>query len=111
MSLFGYKNHVGIHSAHGFIRKSAVTHAAAHDGGQLAALLDRDNLASGVWADPACRSQANLAMPEDARARRAVHRAERRGKPMPAHIRRDMAGGLSLYWLANGTIRRCARLP
>ena len=46
--LVGYKNRVGIDRAHGFIRKSAVTHAAAHDGGQLTALLDRDNLVSGV---------------------------------------------------------------
>jgi transposase, IS5 family len=44
------------HRSAGFIRTSTVTHAAAHDGAQLAALLDRDNLASGVWADTAYRS-------------------------------------------------------
>src|SRR5262249_636949 len=49
--MFGYKNHVGIDRSHGFVRRFTVTHAAAHDGAQLARLLDVDNLASGVWAD------------------------------------------------------------
>jgi hypothetical protein len=73
--VFGYKNHVGIDRAHGFIRRSAVTHAAAHDGGQLEALLDRDNLAlldrRGLVAQ--------------------FQRAKPRGEPMPAHIRRGNA--------------------
>jgi hypothetical protein len=55
--LFGYKNRIGIDPSFGLIRTFAVTHAAADDGGQLAALLDRDNLPSGVWADSAYRSQ------------------------------------------------------
>jgi len=29
---FGYKNHIGIDRAHGFVRRYRVTHAAAHDG-------------------------------------------------------------------------------
>jgi IS5 family transposase len=68
-----------------------VTHAAAHDGGQLGALLDPDNTASGVWADTAYRSAANL----DILARRGrvghLQRAKPRGQPMPAHIRRGNA--------------------
>jgi hypothetical protein len=36
--------------------------AAAYDGGQLGAVLDRDNTASEVWADTAYRSQANLTL-------------------------------------------------
>jgi nucleotidyltransferase/DNA polymerase involved in DNA repair len=35
--VFGYKNHVGIDREHDFIRRYR-THAAAHDGGQLAAV-------------------------------------------------------------------------
>src|SRR5215469_4796135 len=41
-----------------------VTNAAAHDGGQLGAVLDRDNTASDVWADTAYRSVANLTLLE-----------------------------------------------
>ena len=88
---FGYKNHVGIDRAHGFIRRSTVTHAAAHDGGQLAALLDGDNLASGVWADTAYRSQANLVLLDRRGLVPQFQRAKPKGKPMPAHIRRGNA--------------------
>jgi IS5 family transposase len=89
--IYGYKNHVGIDRIHGLIRTWTVTHAAAHDGGQLEQLLDSDNTASGVWADTAYRSAANLAM----LARRAMiphlQRPKPRGKPMPPNIRRGNA--------------------
>ena len=91
LPVFGYKNHVGIDRAHGFIRRSTITHAAAHDGGQLEALLDRDNLASGVWADTAYRSAANLALLDRRGLAPRFQRAKPRGKPMPAHIRRGNA--------------------
>ena len=48
--MFGYKNHVGIDREHGFVRRFTVTHAAAHDGAQLSAVLDPGNTASAVWA-------------------------------------------------------------
>ena len=86
--VFGYKNHVGIDRAYGFIRMSTVTHAAAHDGGQLAALLDPANLASGVWADSAYRSAANLKLLDRQGLVAQFQRAKPRGKPMPAHVRR-----------------------
>ena len=89
--VFGYKNHVGIDRTHGFIRRFAVTHAAAHDGGQLAALLDRDNVASGVWADTAYRSAANLDLLDRRGLVPQFQRAKPRGRPMPAHIRRGNA--------------------
>jgi IS5 family transposase len=89
--VFGYKNHVGIDRAHGLIRSWTVTHAAAHDGGQLERLLDSNNTASGVWADTAYRSAANLAL----LARRALvarlQRAKPKGKPMAPNIRRGNA--------------------
>ena len=59
--VFGYKNHVSIDRAHGFVRRFAVTSAAAHEGAQLGALLDKTNTASVVWADTAYRSAANEA--------------------------------------------------
>ena len=89
--MFGYKNHLGIDCRHGFIRSFAVTDAAAHDGRQLDQLLDPDNTASGVWADTAYRSAANVAL----LARRGLvpqfQRAKPRGRPMPPHIARGNA--------------------
>ena len=56
MPVFGYKNHIGIYREFGFLRRYTITHAAAHDGAQFGAVLDRDNTASDVWADTAYRS-------------------------------------------------------
>ena len=88
---FGYKNHIGIDRRFGLIRTFAVTHAAAHDGGQLEGLLDPDNLASGVWADTAYRSAANLALLDRRGLVPQFQRAKPRGRPMPAHIARGNA--------------------
>jgi IS5 family transposase len=89
--LFGYKSHLGIDRAHGLIRTWTVTHAAAHEGGQLGALLDPANTASGVWADTAYRSAANLELL--ARRGRVGHlqRKKPRGRPMPRHVARGNA--------------------
>lgn len=89
--LFGYKNHVGIDRAHGFVRRFAVTHAAAHDGGQLGAVLDPANTASGVWADSAYRSAANLALLDRRGLRPEFQRAKPRRRPMPRHVARGNA--------------------
>ena len=59
--MFGYKTHVSIDRKHGFVRRFTVTSAAAHDGVQLASVLDPPNTASDVWADTAYRSKANEA--------------------------------------------------
>ena len=59
--VFGYKNHIGIDRAHGFVRRFAVTGAAGHDGSRLAAVIDKTDTASNVWADTAYRSTANRA--------------------------------------------------
>ncbi len=84
--VFGYKNHLGIDRAHGFIRRFAVTDAARHDGGQLGAVLDPVNTGSGVWADTAYRSKANLELLDWRGLRPEFQRAKPRGRPMPAHI-------------------------
>jgi IS5 family transposase len=85
--VFGYKNHVSIDRTHGFIRRASITHAA-YDGGQLAALLDCNNLASRVWADTAYRSEANLALLDRRGLTPQFQRSKARGKPMSAHVRR-----------------------
>ena len=46
--VFGYKTHVSIDRRHGFVRRFSVTSAAAHDGAQLANVLDPTNTASDV---------------------------------------------------------------
>jgi transposase, IS5 family len=89
--VFGYKNHVGIDREHGFLRRYHVTHAAAHDGGQLGAVLDRNNTASDVWADSAYRSAANLALLERRGLKPQFQRKKPRGRKMPAHIARGNA--------------------
>ncbi len=89
--VFGYKNHLGIDRRHGFVRRSTVTPAAAHGGSQLGRLLDRDNLASSVWADTAYRSAANLGLLSRRGFRAEFQRRKPRGRPMPAHIRRGNA--------------------
>jgi IS5 family transposase len=89
--MFGYKNHLGIDRAHGFVRRFVITHAARHDGSQLGEVLDRSNLASGVWADTAYRSKANLAMMERRGFFAEVQRPKPRGRPMPEHIKRGNA--------------------
>ena len=59
--VFGYKNHLSIDRAHGFVRRFTVTDAAAHDRAKLACVLDRTDTASSVWADMAYRSRGNEA--------------------------------------------------
>lgn len=88
---FGYKSHVGVDRRFGLIRTFTVTHAATYDGGQLAGLLDPDNLASGVWADTAYRSAANLALLDRHGLVPQFQRAKPRGTPMPVHIARGNA--------------------
>jgi IS5 family transposase len=89
--MFGYKNHLGIDRGHGFIRRFTVTHAARHDGSQLGAVLDANNTASGVWADTAYRSKANVEMLDRRGLVPEFQRAKPRGRPMPAHISRGNA--------------------
>jgi IS5 family transposase len=89
--VFGYKNHLEIDRRHGFIRRFAVTDAAAHDGGQLGTLLDPDNTASGVWADTAYRSAANVALLTRRGLVPQFQRPKPRGRRMPSQIARGNA--------------------
>lgn len=89
--MFGYKNHIGIDRAHGFVRRFAVTDAAAYDGAQLGAVLDPANTASSVWADTAYRSAANIEMLQRRGLKPEFQRAKPRGKPTPRHIARGNA--------------------
>jgi IS5 family transposase len=68
-----------------------VTDAARHDGSQLGAGLDGANTGSGVWADTAYRSRANLDLLDRRGLRPEFQRAKPRGRPMPAHIARGNA--------------------
>jgi IS5 family transposase len=88
---FGDKNHIGVDRRLGLIRTFAVTHAAVHDGGQLGRLLDPNNLASGVRAETAYRSKANVDLLEHRGLVPQFKRAKPRGRPMPVHIARGNA--------------------
>jgi transposase, IS5 family len=91
IAVFGYKTHVAIDQAFGFIRNWAVTSAARHDGAVLREIVTTDNTSASVWADTAYRSKVNE---EWLRARSLVSRIHRKKpprRPMPDHIRRGNA--------------------
>lgn len=77
--VFGYKTHISIDRKHGFVRRFCVTSAAAHDGAQLANVLDSANTASDVWADTAYRSKVNEAHLARQGRRSRIHFRRRAG--------------------------------
>jgi IS5 family transposase len=94
--MFGDKNHVGIDREYGFVRRYAVTHAAAHAGAQLGQVLDRENTAASVWADSAYRSKANLVLLARRGLRAEFQHKKPRGKEMPPNIARGNATRASI---------------
>ena len=89
--VFGYKNHIAIDRAYGFIRSSGVTDASCHDGRMLRRLITSDNLAAGVWADTAYRSEANEAWLAGQGRISHIHRKKPKGRAMPRAIARANA--------------------
>ena len=86
--VFGYKTHVSVDARHGFVRRFAVTSAAAHDGAQLANVLDPSNTASDVWADTAYRSKANEAHLAQHGRRSKIHFRRQPGHDLTAPQRK-----------------------
>jgi IS5 family transposase len=81
---FGYKNHVSIDRGCGLIRRWLVTDASAYDGARLhEGLIDKQNTASGGWADTVYRSAANERFEKNG-FRSFIHRKKPKGKPMSA---------------------------
>ncbi len=76
------RSHICIDREHGLIRRYKVTDAARYDGAQLADLLDRNNTASGVWADTAYRSKKNETWLARHGFRSHIHTKKPPGKPM-----------------------------
>lgn len=58
VSHFGYKGHINIDRAYGFIRRYSITDAAVHDSKQFGTIIDGDHLCDEIWADSAYRSEA-----------------------------------------------------
>lgn len=54
---FGYKDHISIDVAYGFIRRYSITAASVHDSQALGAVLDPDNQGDEIWADSAYRKE------------------------------------------------------
>lgn len=88
---FGYKSHISIDRRHGLIRRWTTSDAAAHDGARLAAVLDRQNTASDVWADTAYRSAKNETLLADYGLVSRIHRKKPKGRPMAPRTRRANA--------------------
>jgi len=88
---FGYKSHISIDRRHGLIRRWTTSDAAAHDGARLAAVLDRQNTASDVWADTAYRSAKNETLLADHGLVSRIHRKKPKGRPMARRTRRANA--------------------
>ena len=60
-----------------------MTDSAAHDGARLRkGMIDGNNTAASVWADTACRSQANEDYLDKYGKVRRIHRKKPSGKPM-----------------------------
>ncbi len=79
---FGYKNHISIDAKHKFIRKYAVTDAAAHDSNVFEELLDKKNSSRDVYADSAYRSDEKLKMLNEKGYREHIQRKGCRHKPL-----------------------------
>ncbi len=79
---FGYKNHIAIDREHGLIRKWKATNASRYDGAQLPDLVDKQNTASGVWADTAYRSKKNEAWLSGNGFVSNIHTKKPKGRPM-----------------------------
>jgi len=88
---YGYKSHIMIDRAHGFIRAFKITDGARHDGAQLKELVRDDILAIGVWADSAYQSQKNEKMLAERGLVSHIHRKKPKGKPMPETVKRGNA--------------------
>jgi transposase, IS5 family len=65
--------------------------ANAHDGARLPGLVSRDNTASSVWADTACRSKKNEAFLARGMFSSNIHQKKPPRRPMPEHIARANA--------------------
>lgn len=81
-SHYGYKNHISIDVAYGFIRQHSVTDAAVHDSQELDLVLDPDNTDPGVWADSAYHSAENEQMLELEGYESHIHEKAHRNRPL-----------------------------
>lgn len=91
IAVFGYKTHVAIDQAFGFIRSWTVTSAARHDGAVLREIVTTDNTSASVWADTAYRSKVNEEWLKARSLVSRIHRKKPPRRPMPDHIRRGNA--------------------
>ena len=81
-SYYGYKNHINVDVAYGFIRQHSVTAAAVHDSQELETVLDPDNADDGVWADSAYRSEEIERMLELEEYESQIHEKAYRNAPL-----------------------------
>jgi IS5 family transposase len=89
--MFGYKNHIGIDRTHGLIRTWDASAANAHDGARLPDLISKQNSASGVWADTACRSKKNEAFLAKGMFTSHIHQKRLPRQALPERVARANA--------------------
>lgn len=83
----GYKTHISIDSAYGFIRGFAVSDAAHFEGHLLSDILTKDVTCGAVWGDTAYQTQANREYLEGNGFRSCLHHRRPRGKKMPEKLK------------------------
>ena len=81
-SFYGYKNHVGIDTAHKLIRTWDTSDASVHDSQKLDAVLDGGNTGRDVWADSAYRSAEIEAKLAKKGMKSRIHRRGARNQPL-----------------------------
>ncbi len=83
---FGYKSHISIDRAFGFIRGCETTSAKVHDGCELEGVL-HPNEHPYVWADTAYRSAKNEGMLKAKGHISRIHHKRPRGKALPDDLK------------------------
>ena len=83
---FGYKSHISIDRAFGFIRGCETTSANVHDGRELEGVL-HPNEHPYVWADTAYRSAKNEGMLKTKGHISRIHHKRPRGKALPDDLK------------------------
>lgn len=88
---YGYKTHIGIDKAHGFIRKQVVTPANAYDGHYLEDLLDSENTCAAVYGDKAYYTHENEQTLKAHGMTSQIHRKKPKGKAMNKNVAKGNA--------------------
>lgn len=120
-SYYGYKNHINVDVAYGFIRQHSVTNAAVHDSQEIGNILDPDNADNEVWGDSAYCSKDIQTLLATEEYESQIHERPYRNRPL-SEEQKDLNREKSKtrakvehvfgYWVTNmgGKMVRCIGL-